>query len=888
MKKIQSFYTLKFSSSRLREANYKIDNLSLDQARQNQEVVRTSDSELLRAIRRIREIDFNQSELDTLLRRKKRGKASYELNKKIDDILFVKDIVTVEFDDSRHYSTMMAKGGVWVNGKKYTRLLVGAGMARRSTIMLCNEEIIDDIRNFLNCGRSENYELVPSKYSAYLALASTSSWRVSEPNFVVIPDYVVKREIEVDFLHESDSLGRDPLIYPEKKILDFNMFDGQGLISPRMAEKWAKDIDADYLPAEFIFRSAFFKGLLITFDYHALAEKNNINVIKDIYGKEHNIDDVDIIASESQFKLWQAYADIDDYRSKCKEHDFSWSVSRCSPKKDKDFCFSTYQYLQNLNITSKDQIESLCKKTVSWFENVTGEDWTSTILFLLGEVNKSRISSDWFDKLDNSLLQCLILEPNLIYDKQIQGKVSKLINKKIRESYLGVLLLNGNYEFIFIDPLAQAEWGLGLQVKGILPEGKSYSKYWLDQNKNVVSAIRSPMTYYSENNLLQLVNTEDTQYWYKYLNTGIIFNAFGTDMMRMSGADSDGDACLTTDQKEFIDCAYKNVLPPSYERKNAEKKHIVENDLWKYDIKTFKSKIGLITNIGTQLFATLPLFDKKSSEYEAISNRLKICNCFQSMEIDRAKGIKTMDIPRYWTKWDKIDDADTEEEQRYKKINQEIIADRRPYFFRYLYPEYDKNNKKRISAYDKYSMMNFKLTLQELIFKSDRTEKEEKTFSNFCKFGELLDSDCVMNNICHYMESKIKEIKANNKLKNFDFKEIINSASEFKDKNRLVIQNIYHKYKDYKKDVNYHSSTNGFHEMMMWLRNQAEPIVTSPEEIVYWGSEFGASFLIDVFPLALIHVLKENCNHEILLPVFCDDGYAKYMNKKYEILRITI
>jgi len=63
---------LKFNSSRLRECNYKIDNLTLDQARQNGEVVRTSDSELLRAIRRIRGIEFDQLELDELLRKKKR------------------------------------------------------------------------------------------------------------------------------------------------------------------------------------------------------------------------------------------------------------------------------------------------------------------------------------------------------------------------------------------------------------------------------------------------------------------------------------------------------------------------------------------------------------------------------------------------------------------------------------------------------------------------------------------------------------------------------------------------------------------------------------------------------------------------------------------------
>jgi len=847
-----------------------------------------SSSELIRAIQRIRGIAYNQSEVDDLIRKKKKRKSNSFINEKLDKLLYINDIISIEFDDSRHYKTIINKGGIWINGKKYIRLLCGAGMARRSTVIFANEEIIEDLKWFLNCGRNISYEISPSKFNAYYSLASTATWQVSTPNFCLIPDYEVERLVKVDFLHESDDKNKDPVVYPEEKSITFNLFDGQGLISPRQSRIWMNELNVNYTPAEFIFRSAYSKGLLATFDFHELAKQRGITQIKDVYGKEHWIEDVDVLVSASQFKLWQAYESAEDYNAKCKERNYSWGISRISPQQDKNHCFSTYQYIENLNITSEKQIENLCQKTLDWFKNVTGENWLYTILFLMGDIDKSRMNDLWFEHLDNPLLQVLLLDPNLINDKQIQAKIQRLINKKIRESYLGILLLNGNYQFMLSDPFMQAEWGLGLQPVGLLKDGQHYSAYWKEKGKSLVSAIRSPMTYFSENNILHLQNNDELSYWYKYLNTGIIFNAYGTDLMRMSGADLDGDACMTTDQDEFVKCSYGNVIPPSYDRKSAEKKRVEEDELWSYDIKTFNSRIGLYTNFGTEDFALLELFKKNSEEYNEVLNRLKICNCLQSMEIDRAKGIQTMDVPRYWTKWEKITGNETQEELRLKELHHKTICDKRPYFFRYLYPEYENRYQKRMELYNRYCKLWFDKTFNEIFLKEDRSEKEDKIIRKFMRFTELLDSDCVMNKICHYMENNIKELKISNKAKTYDFKKIVDKNISFKAKNKRVIDNLYLKYRQYKKDINYHNSSSGFKDMMAWLRNQADGIIDTSDEIVYWGSEYGSSFLLDVFPLDLINVLKEYFGYKIFVPAVSDNNYVEYMNSKYSIEKIDL
>lgn len=346
---------------------------------------------------------------------------------------------------------------------------------------------------------------------------------------------------------------------------------------------------------------------------------------------------------------------------------------------------------------------------------------------------------------------------------------------------------------------------------------------------------------------------------------------------------------MTTDQKEFVEGIFPNVLPPSYERKNAPKKKIVESELWEYDIKTFKSRIGLITNIGTELYALLPTFEKGSPEYNEVLNRLKICNCFQSMEIDRAKGIKTMDIPKYWTKWERIEKSDSDEIVKLKELHHKTICDKRPYFFRYLYKNYDTEYKKRLLGYDNYCQIKYHDSLKNIIAKKQKSEKEEKTIYSYFRYGNLLESDCTMNRLCRYMENNIKELKLDNKNNSFDMETIIRNRDNFKDKNYEVIRNIYQKYRKIKKDINYHSSSSGFQDSMRWLREQANIMIDiSSEEIVWWASKSGMSFLLDVFSEDFINVLKELNDGQINIAIKSDDGYIEYLGSKYEIRKIEV
>ena len=761
MKKLQGFCVLKLATERLKNSNYKI-NISLDEARRNGEVIRLGDSEMLRAILRIKGIKFSQESLDLLLKEKlhlsrkqnnpENRKKIREISEKIDGILFCDLIFVLKVSDVRHYKRA-AEQGIIINGVKFFRILSSAGHARRSSAIFAAETIWNELNDFLNCGRKQDKIVGLSKYNAYKALASSASLPVSSPTFVVVPDCVITKKMVVDWFVAHDD--NDPTFEERETEQSVNVFDGQGLLSVAQAQVWATDLGIDnYLPSEYLFRAPFAKGLLVVADFHSFARERGITKITDVYGIDHLIDDIECILSESQFKMVEFYDNINEYNVACKENHFSWGISRVSPKQDKDSIGSTYQYIQSLNIKNE-EISEICEFTYGWLESVSGLNWKNVLIFLLGELNS--FGDNDFKSADY-LAKSIMLEPDVLKDQYFRKRLFRFINKKIKEFYIGTLKISGNYEFLICDPIAQCEHALGLPVKGILEKGKAYSKYWNGKKVDRVSVFRSPTTFQSEHFAIDFQLDKSTELWYHYLESGIVVNIYSDWPLRLAGCDFDGDLVLTT--TAFVNNHFNNLNIPLYEREKAEKKAIDEKKLWGTDILSFKSKIGLITNFSTTLFSLAPtLTDEK--EKEILMSRLKTLNVSQGAEIDRAKGIQSYPVPE-WDKWQK-DGLDAD-------IHNKLICNRRPYFMKYVYPRYNKKYKHHLNAWDNVCNVRLGFSLETLLSKTDLTETEERIKKEFQERSPLIDSSSTMNLLCHYAESKIKQLKLDSKKTDFDYR----------------------------------------------------------------------------------------------------------------------
>ena len=321
-KKMTLFYTMKINTSDIINNNYYIKS-NFDLLRKNGKIISLGDNQLLRFIRRIKGVDFNQEEIVELFKKKKElqlSDKSKKNSKKICDIqniinekLFVPDLVSVKCDTTRKDYKDICKNefilDVSINDKSYTikykRLCAGAGQLRRNTAMFVNEDLYDLLYAIMMCGLTKERigKINLAKFNAYFSLYSSATNKVRTPRICVIKDYeyTLKNQNVVWINRESDNSFNT-----ENKCIDMeiNAFDGAGMISPDMALKWQEDLTLDYLPSSFIIRAPFIKGLVYIKKKKKFAkEVAHKEFIKDLYGVEYKIDDVDVILTASQFKM---------------------------------------------------------------------------------------------------------------------------------------------------------------------------------------------------------------------------------------------------------------------------------------------------------------------------------------------------------------------------------------------------------------------------------------------------------------------------------------------------------------------------------------------------------------------------------------------------------
>ena len=906
MRKLQQFYIFKFDSNRLKASNFNIT-LTPWQARKNGELISIGDSQMLRSLRLITNKENYQEELQELFRKKKYlqknigGKLDlYNIENRIDEILFIPEIISLNVKNVKHYEKII-KNGLFVNNKKYVRLMCSAGQARRNNVLLIDSDVEIELKKVLNNDRKD-IEITPAKFNAYFALASSTALEVSTPLFCVIPDCKVMRKEIVEWVEEQED--GDDIIGIKEKELEFNLFDGQGLISPRMAKQWALDLEIDYIPSCFIIRSNFIKGMVCVFDFLEYSDEIGIHLIRDIYGNEVNIRDMDIILTESQFKLWNAFENTKDYVDRCRNNKLTWGVTRCSPKEENTHTFLNYQFLQALKLDQK-QIESLCSKTVEYFENIMSNIKQYACLYLLGSRCHQEYDNNILNKIDDPVTKAILFNNDLIEDEYVQNHIINSLNRKIKDSYVGNLLVEGFYCFLVADPYAFSQYVFNQEITGLLQKNQYYNKYWLNKNEKIVAGMRSPLTWRSEVDIMHLVENDNIKKWYKYLNSGIITSVHGMDMAILAGADQDGDLVCLTNQKEIIDGAYGG-LPIMYETKKTPKSKIIESELYLADLKGFFTKVGFLTNLSTTMYSMLPLFPEDSKEYQEIIHRLKQCRKLQGTIIDGTKGLIVKPIPPQWSNWQKIkDDMDKEEINRIKFDNS-ILIDKRPFFMSELYINYSKEYRQYYYNYNLYCETTFEMELQELLSMDNSlySDEQKEFIVKFYKYNPLLDTDCTTNRICHYMQSKIKEIK-----KNSFHKTSIDIVRKLKGKYLKIdkikykkLYNIYMQYKSGKRNFSNIRNENGeerFKTLESWnkyIRQEALKISSDICELASLAVTLcyetyksdNKSFCWSVFYEGLLENIKYNKQVKIMFPFSNNNGDIEYLGEKYLLEEIGI
>lgn len=682
-----------------------------------------------------------------------------KLQSQLDDMLFVDDIVNIKVMTKKEYK-VLARNGFDLNGKHYVRFMVGSGQMRRNTVSFINEELFDYMQERLMCGLNDKIKTINlAKLSAYFALSFSSVLWVREPRVCVIKDFdTVIPNQKVNWINKHEDGNTVEQIYKDIKL---NSADGQGLIDPNMARLWAEDMHLNYVPCSFVVRTAFIKGNLVPFDFKAYAKEHGVLKIKDRYGTEYNVEDIDVLLSESQFKMAKYYSSWEGYLSYHKTYNLKWGVARYNKEYDDEYVLTNYQYIQVLNLTKED-ISGLVSYTTNWIKNICSGDIKYALTYNVGVKNPTLSVDSIINSCSSTFTKAIIKNPEMLKDGFVQRKIYNSIKESIRQAKIGRIWVRGNYSFMISDPVAQCRSALGLSPEGLLPANYVYSNFW--NNRGVdgeICLLRSPLTHYSEVNIQRLANTDEMKKWYKYIYSGIIYNIYDISVVKHADSDFDGDICMSTNNPYFLKGAKREELPIMYDKEAVPTQKITLPNQIRCDVKGLDTKVGQITNYSTSMLAMLPLFkgEKQTEQREEIETRLKLLRELQGAEIDKIKGTTPPNFPKSWRHWVKInkDDDDITKAEKYKYNS--MVVKKKPYFFIYLYSTLMNDYKAYEKNFNSISLTHFGIPIKALLRKKEHTEGELNLIRKYRKYSPVLETDCIMNILCKEVENMEFDIK---------------------------------------------------------------------------------------------------------------------------------
>lgn len=534
----------KINSSRLRRSKWSLD-LKFEEARDNKEIISLSSSQVLRWIDELNKIHNKDQEINSLKEEKNKiiqgsiskdsKKEIIKINNKINKLKFVKDYVCIIFDKKSDFDRCNSKKGFFINGKKYKRLLGTTGGVKNETIVYISEDKYDEIKKRLNNGRNIDKPIVPAKLEAYFGLACSNSIPVDVPKGVLVINDCITNFKE-DVIKIDDSEGERPVLSYEKDYdVELVDSDGFGLISPKLSEKWAKTIGEDYIPSGYCIRNSFCKGMAYTFDFYAFGELIAKNyIVKDAWGVEKDIRDVEIILTTSMLKLWDSYNSIEHYLECCEKNKYTFAITKCCPKELEHERTMNYQFLQSFEMDNND-LKELIQPTIDNIKNTLTMDYAKTILYLRGK----KLNDKNVIKNCESYIKALMVEKELLSEPFIQQKIINMRKKRINDAKVGVIDAKANYVIISGDPYSLCQYIFGLEVTGLLKKDEGYCKYWTDRGVDEILGMRAPMTCHNNIRKIKMKRDKNIDFWYQYMNTCLILNSWDTITHAENGADKD-------------------------------------------------------------------------------------------------------------------------------------------------------------------------------------------------------------------------------------------------------------------------------------------------------------------------------------------------------------
>lgn len=151
-------------------------------------------------------------------------------------------------------------------------------------------------------------------------------------------------------------------------------------------------------------------------------------------------------------------------------------------------------------------------------------------------------------------------------------------------------------------------------------------------------------------------------------------------------------------------------------------------------------------------------------------------------------------MPATWYNRHAVNTLDNEET---KQFYRSIVADKKPYFMRYIYPQLKKQYNNYIKNTDKNALREFGATVEEIKRIPDEYKSErQKEFLSYYNYRMPVGmNDCVMNKICRRFEEEFDGIlgRMRNNDPSFDYS-VMKSGIDYSQKLSNKIRRLFDEY----------------------------------------------------------------------------------------------
>ena len=526
--------------------------------------------------------------------------------------------------------------GFMYKGEKYIYFTSSAGQIRTKKTVFIRESVWNKYEKTIMCGLTidainEKGGNNPNKHLAYMALANSATdvWEEFDIDKAIVID-----DFETDVFGTYDLV--DDTDYTIKRMsgnVPIPHTDGAGMMLPTLGKNR-------------MVRLPWVKGLLGAFDFAKFVKVNGCSpIIKDIYGKEHDIlaEDIQVIFTKSQFKMWKYYDSWEQYKTFYKMYGCTAGYTNIEEDRIKDATIN-YQMLQSLTDITDDEILTIASPSIQRLENLTSSVDNIKAAFGITPYNTHM----------NAFQKCIQLYPNLLNDEYVKAQLREIKDSYVKRYKAGKLQVHGKYTFLLPDFYAACEyWFMGEKSpKGLLEDGEVFC--WLFRKNQKLDCLRSPHLYREHairNNVAWYGAGERQQQLREWFTTDAIYTSCHDLISKILQFDVDGDKALVVADPTIIQVAERNmkdIVPLYYNMKKAQPVQLSNDTIYKGLNAAFTgSNIGQYSNNISKIWNSEVFVSGSEEEQQQAIDVIKLLCMENNMCIDSAKTLYMPERPHH-------------------------------------------------------------------------------------------------------------------------------------------------------------------------------------------------------------------------------------------------